>query len=41
MCLAIEKVKIPGQFSGPRRVGLSKFAPIRPLSPVKVKKLAE
>ena len=41
MCifLVIEKVKIPGQSSGIRRVGLSKSAPIRPLSPVKLKKL--
>lgn len=36
--LAMEKVKIPGQMSGPRRVGLSRSAPTRPLSPVKLKK---
>ena len=36
--IAMEKVKIPGQMSGPRRVGLSRSAPIRPLSPVKLKK---
>ena len=37
--LAIEKVRIPGQPSGTRRVGLSRSAPNRPLSPVKLKKL--
>ena len=36
--LAMEKVKITGHMSGPRRVGLSRSAPTRPLSPVKLKK---
>jgi hypothetical protein len=35
----MEKVRIPGMPNGTRRVGLSKSAPLRPLSPVRIKKL--